>query len=189
MPCGLTERGGGLALVFDAAGRSDLYRITDLTGAAAVLEHVGGGSPFYLAGSFIAPVLVRGFYLDRDAERLRVHNGAGSDLPFVDGVVELTVRYFGVPQPALPPAAGPGAVMAPCLAAAAAAAPVASGVGVLDQGVLTDDSSCGVEVAVRRRPVSHQAGASRADAARDGSGVAAAGDRIAVDAGAQRRDP
>ena len=145
LPCGLTERGGGLALVFDAAGRSDLYRITDLTGAAAVLEHVGGGSPSYPAGSFIAPVLVRGFYLDRDAERLRVHNGARSDLPFVDGVVELTVRYFGVPQPTLPPAAGPGAVSAPCLAAAAAAAPVGSGVEVLDQGVLTDDSSCGVE--------------------------------------------
>ena len=107
LPCGLTERGGGLALVFDAAGRSDLYRILDLTGPAAVLEHVGGGSPFYPAGSFIAPVLVRGFYLDRDAEQLRVHNGAGSDLPFVDGVVELTVRYFGVPQPALPPPAGP----------------------------------------------------------------------------------
>ena len=146
LPCGLTRRGGGLALVFDAAGRSDLYRIRNLTGAAAALEHVGGGSPFYPAGSFITPVLVRGFYLDRDAERLRVHNGAGSDLPFVDGVVEFTVRYFGVPQPARPPAAGPAAVTAPCLAAAAAAAPVASGIGVLDPGILADDSSCGGEV-------------------------------------------
>ena len=143
LPCGLSERGGGLALIFDAGGRSDLYRITDLTGAAAELEHVGGGAPFYGAGSFIAPVIMRGFHLDRDAEQLRVHNGAGSDLPFVEGVVEFAVRYFGVPQPALPPAAGPAAVMAPCLAAAAAPAPVASGVGVLDLGVLTDDSSCG----------------------------------------------
>ena len=41
--------------------------------------------------------------------------------------------------------AGPGAVLAPCLAAVAAVAPVGSGVGVLDLGVLTDDSSCGVE--------------------------------------------
>ena len=133
----------GLALIFDAAGRSDLYRVTDVTGTSAELEHVGGGAPIYPAGSFIAPVLVRGFYLDREAEQLRVHNGAGSDLPFVDGVVEFTVRYFGVPQPALPPAAGPAAVMAPCLAAAVAAAPAASGVGVLNLGLLSDGSSCG----------------------------------------------
>lgn len=139
LPCGLSDRRGGLALVFDTGGRSDLYRITDLNGAAAVLEHVGGGTPVYRAGSFIAPVIIRGFYLDRDAEQLRVHNGAGSDLPVVEGVVEFAVRYFGVPQPAVPPAA----VMAPCLAAVAAAAPVASGGGIMDLGVLTDDSSCG----------------------------------------------
>ena len=143
LPCGLSDRGGGLALIFDAAGRSDLYRVTDVTGTSAELEHAGGGAPVYPAGSFIAPVLVRGFYLDRDAEQLRVHNGAGSDLPFVDGVVEFTVRYFGVPQPALPPAAGPAAVMAPCLAAAAAVAPAASGVGALNLGLLSDGSSCG----------------------------------------------
>ena len=146
LPCGLSERGGGLALVFDAGGRTDLYRITDLTGAAATLEHVGGGAPVYPAGSSIAPVIIRGFHLDRAAEQLRVHNGAGSDLPFVDGVVELAVRYFGVPQPAPPPAAGPAAVMAPCLAAAAAAAPVGSGLGLLDLRVLADDSSCAGEV-------------------------------------------
>jgi hypothetical protein len=142
LPCGLSDRGGGLALVFDAAGRSDLYRITDLTGAAAVLEHVGGGAPVYSAGSFIAPMLVRGFYLDREAEQLRVHNGAGSDLPFVDGVVEFTVRYFGVPQPALPPAPRP-AVMAPCLAAVAAAVPVGSGIEPLNLDIFADGPSCG----------------------------------------------
>ena len=145
LPCRLTDRGGGLAMVFDAAGRSDLYRVIDLTGASAALEHVGGGAPVYSAGSFIAPVLVRGFYFDRDAEQLRVHNGAGSDLPFVDGVVAFTVRYFGVPRPARPPAAGPAAVMAPCLAAVAGATPVGSGVGMLDLEDLADDSSCGGE--------------------------------------------
>ena len=142
LPCGLTERGGGLALVFDAAGRSDLYRVTDLTGAGVTLRHVGDGAPVYPAGSSIAPVLVRGFHLDRAAERLRVHNGAGSDLPFVEGVVDFTVRYFGVPQSALPPAAGPPAVTAPCLAAAAAAPP-AAGIEPLNLEVLADDASCG----------------------------------------------
>ena len=141
LPCGLSERGGGLALVFDAAGRSDLYRVRDLTGATASLQHLGVGAPVYPAGSSIAPVLVRGFHLDRGTERLRVHNGAGSDLPFVEGVVDFTVRYFGVPQPAPPPAAGPAAVTAPCLAAAAAAP--AAGIEPLDLEILADDASCG----------------------------------------------
>ena len=51
LPCGLSDGGGGLALVFDATGRSDLYRITDLTGASAALEHVGGRASAYGAGS------------------------------------------------------------------------------------------------------------------------------------------
>ena len=145
LPCGLSNAGAALALVFEATGRSDLYRIRNLTGANALLEHVGGGAPAYGAGALIVPVIIRGFHHDRGAEQLRVHNGAGSDLPFVDGVVEFTVRYFGAPQPALPPPAGPAAAMAPCLAAAAAAAPVATGVGVLDLGGLADDLSCGGE--------------------------------------------
>ena len=145
LPCGLSARGGGLALVFDAAGRSDLYRIRNLTGAAAALEHVAGGAPAYAAGAFIVPVVLRGFYHDRDAEQLRVHNGAGSDLPLIDGVVGFGVRYFGVAQPAPLPAAGPAAAVAPCLAAAAAAAPPASGIGVLDPALLGDGSSCGGE--------------------------------------------
>ena len=143
LPCGLSDRGGGLALVFDTTGRSDLYRVSSLTGATAVLQHVGGGTPVYAAGAFIAPVVIRGFHHDRGAEQLRVHNGAGSDLPFVDGVVDFAVRYFGTAQPVLPPAAGPAAVTAPCLRAVAAAAPPASGIGVLDLALFGDDWSCG----------------------------------------------
>ena len=141
LPCGLSDRGGGLAVVYDATGRSDLYRISDLTGVA-VLQHLGSGAPFYGAGSLIVPVLVRGYYHDAGAEQLRVHNGAGSDLPVVGGVVDFAVRYFGVAQPTLPPPAGPAAVTAPCLAAAAAPAPPASGVGVLDLPLFADDVSC-----------------------------------------------
>lgn len=141
LPCGLSGRRGGLAVVFDAAGRSDLYRITDLEGADAVLEHLASAGSSYGAGSLIVPVLVRGYYHDARAEQLRLHNGAGSDLPVVNGVVDFAVRYFGVAQPALPPA-GPAGVTAPCLAAAAAAASPASGSGVLDPALLSDDASC-----------------------------------------------
>lgn len=141
LPCGLSGRRGGLAVVYDAAGRSDLYRITDLDGADAVLEHVASASSAYGVGSLIVPVLVRGYYHDARAEQLRLHNGAGSDLPVVNGVVDFAVRYFGVAQPALPPA-GPAGVTAPCLTAAAAAASPASGSGVLDPAFLSDDASC-----------------------------------------------
>ncbi len=142
LPCGLSNRNGGLTVVYDATGRSDLYRVIEVTGAAAVLEHLGSGAPFYGAGSLIVPILLRGYYHDAGAEQLRMHNGAGSDLPVVDGVVDFVVRYFGVARPTLPPAIGPAVATAPCLAAAAAAAPPASGVGVLDPALLADDASC-----------------------------------------------
>ena len=142
LPCGLSERSGGLAVVYDATGRSDLYRVTGLAGADAVLEHLAGGSAFYEAGSLIVPVLVRGYYHDAAAEQLRLHNGAGSDLPVVDGVVDFAVRYFGVAQPTPPPPAGFATVTAPCLAAGAATAFPASGVGVLNPALLADDASC-----------------------------------------------
>ena len=143
LPCGLSDRGGGLALVFDAAGRSDLYRLTDLTGSRASLQHAGGGAPAYAAGSFITPVTIRGFYHDRAAGQLRVHNGAGSDLPLVDGVAAFAVRYFGVPQPVLPMISPPAAATAPCLIAAAAALPPATGGAVIAQALLDDDRACG----------------------------------------------
>lgn len=142
LPCGLSDRSGGLAVVYDATGRSDLYRVTGLEGADVVLERLAGGGGFYGAGSLIVPVLVRGYYHDAGAEQLRLHNGAGSDLPVVDGVVDFAVRYFGVAQPTLPPPAGPAAVTAPCLAAAATAGSPASGVAVLSPALLSDGASC-----------------------------------------------
>ncbi len=142
LPCGLSDRSGGLAVVYDATGRSDLYRVTDLDGADADLERLASGGGVYGAGSLIVPVLVRGYYHDAGAEQLRLHNGAGSDLPVVDGVVGFAVRYFGVAHPTLPPPAGPAAVTAPCLAAAAAAGAPASGIGVLSPALLSDDASC-----------------------------------------------
>ena len=141
LPCGLTDRSGGLAVVHDAAGRSDLFRVTGIDGTGAVLEHLASGGAFYDAGSLVVPVLLHGYYHDAGAEQLRLYNGAGSDLPVVDGVVDFAVRYFGVAQPT-PPPAGSAAVTAPCLAAAAAAGPPASGVGVLDLALLSDDASC-----------------------------------------------
>ena len=168
LPCGLSDRGGGLAIVYDAAGRSDLYRIADLAGAAVTLEHAAGGAPAYDAGSLIAPVIIRGYYHDRDAEQLRVHNGWRGDLPLVEGVVGFAVRYFGVERlvappivtlaappivaPAAPPLDAPvtpppdaaAPPPAPCLAAAVprAGVPRESGIVELDLALFTDGPWC-----------------------------------------------
>lgn len=171
LPCGLTEGRGGLALVFGADGRSDLYRVADRAGATVTLEHVAGGAPAYPAGALIAPVVIRGYYHDADAERLRVHNGSGGDLPVVEGVVGFAVRYFGVERLAAPPAVAPDAppldpavppatdpippppvnappVAAPCLAATIpGGVPRESGIVELDLGLFTDGPWCGGSVA------------------------------------------
>ena len=189
LPCGLSDRGGGLALVFDATGRSDLYRVLSLTGATALLEHVGGGAPAYAAGAFITPVVIRGFHHDRGAEQLRVHNGAGSDLPFVDGVVEFAVRYFGIAQPVLPPRGRTGrgdSALPACRGRCCASCfrDRSPRPGPLRRRFVMRRGH-----AVRRRPVSDQAGTDRPDVAGGGCCVEAAGDRTIVDAGPQRRDP
>ncbi len=157
IPCGLTTDGGGLAIVYDDAGRADLFRITDRTGASVALNHVGNGPPggTFAIGARIAPVRIRGYYHDVNRRQLRVHNGAGTDLPAIEGVVGFAVRYYGADQPAAPPAitlpAGPAvpppepvALMAPCLAAAVTAgvAPTSWAVSI-DPGQLTDGPWCG----------------------------------------------
>ncbi len=167
IPCGLTQDNGGLALVYDDNGRAALYRITDRSGATVTLTHVGNGPPIatFAGGARIAPVRIRGYYHDATRQQLRVHNGAGTDRPAVEGVVRFAVRYYGTDQPAAPPSttlpAGPlvvppgepppvaVALMAPCLAAAVTAGvPPTSWAAPIDLGQLTDGPGCGGGAAV-----------------------------------------
>ena len=123
LPCGLTARPGGLALVFDAGGRSDLYRVTRVRGNALWLHHLGRGTAsVYGVGATVIPVRIRSYYLDRRAGQLRVADGWGTDVPVLDNVVDLSLRYFGADLPPVPPVGADGSrdpVVAPCLAEAA----------------------------------------------------------------------
>ncbi len=167
IPCGLTQSGGGLAMVYDDAGRSGLFRITARSGANVELIHAGQGSSgaTFAPGARIVPVRIRGYYHDAVQGQLRLHNGAGTDRPAIEGVVRFGVRFYGVDQAAPPPAitvpAGPlpplpgmpplppVALMAPCLAAAVmGGAPPASWTAPIDLGQLTDGPWCGGGAAV-----------------------------------------
>ena len=120
--CGVD--GPGNALVFDRRGRSELFRVTRARGPAVGLRrHGAGAGAAFPPGASIVPVIIRGYALDRRRGQLRRHGGTAATLPFVDGVVDLTVRYFGGPFPVLTPASSVDdaaeRVAAPCLVAAA----------------------------------------------------------------------
>ena len=148
--CGVDAPGN--ALVFDARGRSELFRIVRARGSAVRMRRFGADAgAAFPAGAWVVPVTVRGYALDRRREQLRRLGGTAATLPFLDGVVDLTVRFFGGPLPVLTPASSvdeaSGRLAAPCLVAAAGgertpgAAP--SPVRELTAAELTDGPWCG----------------------------------------------
>ena len=139
--CGFSA--GSLALVFDSSGRSDIVRVSRVFGAALRLEPLGPGpaEPFG-AGASVVPLAVRAYRLDRAAAQLRYQNGWVTDVPVLDGVVGLTVRYFG--RPALSADLRAGGTLAPCLVGTELdEAPVAQPEEELSAAALTDGPWCG----------------------------------------------
>ena len=123
--CGVDRSGS--ALVFDGRGRSELYRVTVARGAEVGMRRLGAGpGDAFAPGASIVPVTVRGYVFDRGRGQLRRHGGTGATLPVIDGVVDLSVRYFGGALPVLTPASSAGdaaeRVAAPCLVAVAGGA-------------------------------------------------------------------
>jgi hypothetical protein len=147
--CGFSE--GHTALVFDGNGNHDLFTVLRVTGWTLSLRHQGGGShPVYPRGSPVLAVEPSTFYLDRAARTLRRYDGDASDLPVVDDVVDMEVRYYGDIRPPRLPMPRPGAsnclydatgayrsVLLPVLPAAG------SDQAVLSEADLTDGPWCG----------------------------------------------
>ncbi|MCY4601129.1 MAG: hypothetical protein OXF27_14565 [Acidobacteria bacterium] len=143
--CGFSAN--SLALMFDASGRSDIVRVLRVFDGTLRIRPVGEGpaQPF-AAGASIMPIAVRGYYHDRASARLRFQNGWVTDVPVLDDVVGLSIRYFG--RPALSADIRAGGPLAPCLAAALAAQPIAQADTVqseeeLTAALLTDGPWCG----------------------------------------------
>lgn len=105
---------GSLALVFDRDGRSDIVRVARVFDDALRVQPIAGGSvQAFAAGASIVPLELRAYYHDRAAAQLRYQDGWVTDVPVLDDVVGLTLRYFG--GGALPADAGGDGLAAACL--------------------------------------------------------------------------
>jgi type II secretory pathway pseudopilin PulG len=97
-PCGFFER--MTVIVFDERGDFDLFVLTTLDGTAATVRRMAVGTGgFYRRGTVALPAELRTFYFNAPTLEIRTFDGDRSDLPVVNGVVELTFDYLGDPQP------------------------------------------------------------------------------------------
>jgi type II secretory pathway pseudopilin PulG len=111
--CGLQQ--GSTALLFDAAGRFDLVSILAIQPGVATIEHRQQNPPdfVYAQGAGVAEAETHTYYFDSVALQLRHYDGAQTDVPVIDNVVDAAFEYFGDPDPpALP---RPPAGVANCL--------------------------------------------------------------------------
>jgi prepilin-type N-terminal cleavage/methylation domain-containing protein len=105
--CGFTA--GTRALIVDTSEAGAGHELFTVTAITAGLAHDGANPPFarsYGAGAAVLPIVQRTYYLDRSGNRLMLYNGYQSDMPFIDGVLDMRVSYFAdasaasVPRPA-----------------------------------------------------------------------------------------
>ena len=108
--CGLNDAACGfspatLAIVYDATGAVDVFRITGVQGSLLQLQHTLDDSPtVHPAGSPIAQAVVRSYFLKADSltgatQLMRDDGDGGPVVPLVDHVVGLAFEYFGTPLP------------------------------------------------------------------------------------------
>lgn len=95
--CGFSP--GNRVLVFDPSG-SGAYDVFTVEAVAAGQVWPAPGSSWsyaYPRGSPVVSVTQRVYYLDRASQRFMRYDGAGSDNPLVDGVVDLRFTYYAGP--------------------------------------------------------------------------------------------
>jgi prepilin-type N-terminal cleavage/methylation domain-containing protein len=146
--CGFSD--GATALVLDPSGAYDIYTVTTVSGAELTVRERGPGSGrSHAAGSPVLSIDSSSFFVDPASATLHRYDGDSSDLPAIDDVVGLGVRYYGAVLPPLWPM--PPACQANCLYDAtgsyqAALMPTLAGVAGLveiDAALLTDGPWCG----------------------------------------------
>jgi hypothetical protein len=145
--CGFSQGMG--VIIFDTSGSFDTFIITQVQDAAAHLQHRGQDlSRAYDVGASVTQVVSNTYYLDHATNQLMRYDGAVSDLPLVDNVVDLRFDYYGDPNP--PAVPKPPSGEANCLYDAAGNY-VGPGVLTADNGslavlssdMLTDGPWCG----------------------------------------------
>ncbi len=90
---------GDRVLVFqpgDPDGGYDVFTVSDAAGGQILPG--AGLSRRYPAGARVSTVVQRTYHLDRATGRLMMYDGAQSDLPIVDHVVDVRFTYFADPS-------------------------------------------------------------------------------------------
>ena len=140
---------GDRAAVFETAGAGSAHEIFTVAAVDTALGTLTPASPLsrpYAVGSRVVVLVQRVYHLDRVGKRLMQYDGARSDLPVVDHVVELRFAYFGDPRPDAisPPPTG----MWNCAYAGLPPVPILANLGgmgpkPLRDSALTDGPICG----------------------------------------------
>jgi hypothetical protein len=102
---------GDQAVIFEpgaAGGAHDVFTVAAVDPAWGLLTAAAPLSRPYGAGARVAAIVQRVYYLDRAGKRLMVYDGARSDVPLVDHVVDLHFSYLADPRAdaVAPPAGG-----------------------------------------------------------------------------------
>lgn len=147
--CGLQQ--GTTALLFDESGRFDLVTVVAIQPGVATVQHRQQGVPnfVYGSGAAIAEAESHTYYFDRSALQLRHSDGAQSDVPVIDNVVDVSFEYWGDPAPpAFPrPKSGVGNCLYDAAGARLPVAPALPSSGgtliTLPIAVLADGPWCG----------------------------------------------
>ena len=145
--CGFTV--GADVLIYEAAsvgGAHEVFTVRAVDPANDLLTPSAPLSRPYVAHAQVAAVVRRTYYLDASGKRLMMYDGARSDVPLVDHVVDLQFAYYGDPRPDSVPPPEPGA--ANCAYAGSPPVSLLTNLGgdgpkLMNGSLLTDGPSCG----------------------------------------------
>ena len=146
--CGFTE--GSTAMLIDPDGSYDTFTVTDVGATSLTVRPRGAGSGrTHRVGSPVLSIDSSSFFVAPSTFILHRYDGDASDVPAIDDVVAMDVRYYGATQP--PGWPRPPAGEANCLydaggAYQSALMPALAGVGglvELTDAMLSDGPWCG----------------------------------------------
>ena len=95
---------GMTVIIFDQTGHFDTFTITHVQDSAGHLQHRGQNlNHEYGAGSTITQIVSNTYYRNAATNQLMRYDGAATDTPVIDDIVDLQFEYFGDPAPPTQP--------------------------------------------------------------------------------------
>jgi Prokaryotic N-terminal methylation motif len=95
--CGFEQ--GQTVIIFDETGHFDTFTLTQVQNDAAHVQHRGTQLNYtYAAGSTITQIVSYTYYRNAATNQLVRYDGANTETPIVDNVVDLRFDYFGDPE-------------------------------------------------------------------------------------------